>query len=561
MVHNYAHEHLHQRDSHGDSIKMNKPDNKMRFIHNLPEGALKGAAGKQAVAETIYSQVYVTKTLGAGEELKGFSTPAAAAAASQGANNVAQSELAAQQASYLSAKSMAQAPHTPVASSTSVHTPVTVPTQRTREKPASESAHTPVTVPTQRTRTTAIASGSAASSSAVAAAVGGHPLSHTREHDAVGGTPISATHGADSAIGQKSEGMTTGAKAGLAIGILLLIALAGGLLFFCWRRRKQQASHAGAEQLNEKRATKDSFFSGSSAAAARGPQRESMQSEKSFQSTRTAATAPRLSLRPVTQFLPNILGGEKTTTTNNSNTLGVPAMSEKPRSNPFDDSAALNEKTSDPFADGDGAVAAGKKTPGHSQQNSWEGTEPPTPKSAKFGTAAAVAITSTNGPNGAQPARGPNNVHRVQLDFKPSMEDEIDLRSGQLVRMVHEYDDGWALCMRLDRSQQGVCPRTCLSKLPVKPRPQGPPPNGAPGRPMGPPPPNMRRPSSPQINNAMVPRPLTPTGRERSHTLGRNSPAPSSPGPRPRSQSMNGIERPTTPTAVPARKPVPGQAL
>jgi hypothetical protein len=50
------------------------------------------------------------------------------------------------------------------------------------------------------------------------------------------------------------------------------------------------------------------------------------------------------------------------------------------------------------------------------------------------------------GPAGAAGAAGPaapNNVHRVQLDFNPSMEDEIELRAGQLVRLVHEYDDGW----------------------------------------------------------------------------------------------------------------------
>ena len=112
----------------------------------------------------------------------------------------------------------------------------------------------------------------------------------------------------------------------------------------------------------------------------------------------------------------------------------------------------------------------------------------------------------------------------------------------------------------MDRSQQGVTPRTCLSKLPVKPRPQGPPPqDGPPGRPMGPPPPGMRRPQSPQVN-AMVPRPLTPTGRERSSTVGRNSPAPRDTA-RTRSQSVSRIERPGSPAGIPARKPVPGQAL
>jgi hypothetical protein len=46
-------------------------------------------------------------------------------------------------------------------------------------------------------------------------------------------------------------------------------------------------------------------------------------------------------------------------------------------------------------------------------------------------------------PQSPAPGPGPNNVHRVQLDFKPSMQDELDLHAGQLVRMLHEYDDGW----------------------------------------------------------------------------------------------------------------------
>lgn len=37
----------------------------------------------------------------------------------------------------------------------------------------------------------------------------------------------------------------------------------------------------------------------------------------------------------------------------------------------------------------------------------------------------------------------PSNVHRVHLEFKPSMDDELELRPGQVVRMLHEYDDGW----------------------------------------------------------------------------------------------------------------------
>ncbi|KAH7328088.1 hypothetical protein B0I35DRAFT_472838 [Stachybotrys elegans] len=66
------------------------------------------------------------------------------------------------------------------------------------------------------------------------------------------------------------------------------------------------------------------------------------------------------------------------------------------------------------------------------------------------------------------PTDGP--VHRVQLDFKPTLEDEMSLKAGQLVRLLHEFDDGWALCSRFDKSEQGVIPRTCLSARPVRPR-------------------------------------------------------------------------------------------
>ncbi|KAL2121167.1 hypothetical protein VTJ04DRAFT_5194 [Mycothermus thermophilus] len=78
-------------------------------------------------------------------------------------------------------------------------------------------------------------------------------------------------------------------------------------------------------------------------------------------------------------------------------------------------------------------------------------------------SATAAAIAAAGGP-------AHSTVHRVQLDFKPTLHDEMELKAGQLVRLLHEYDDGWALCIRLDRSEQGVVPRTCLSTRPVKPR-------------------------------------------------------------------------------------------
>lgn len=51
-------------------------------------------------------------------------------------------------------------------------------------------------------------------------------------------------------------------------------------------------------------------------------------------------------------------------------------------------------------------------------------------------TAGASAIAAAGGPPGSA-------VHRVQLDFEPTMDDELGLKAGQLVRLLHEYDDGW----------------------------------------------------------------------------------------------------------------------
>jgi hypothetical protein len=58
---------------------------------------------------------------------------------------------------------------------------------------------------------------------------------------------------------------------------------------------------------------------------------------------------------------------------------------------------------------------------------------------------AATAAAASNKPQGGPPApsTGVDNVHRVQLDFKPSMDDELEIHAGQLVRLLHEYDDGW----------------------------------------------------------------------------------------------------------------------
>lgn len=373
----------------------------------------------------------------------------------------------------------------------------------------------------------------------------------------------------------QQTGLSSGGKAGIAIGVILAIVLVCGLGFFILKKRKRASN---VEALNEKHS---SFPRGApiGAAAATGAfaarpmqhgeressKRDSTQTERvpsSVRSTRTASTAPRLSLRPITQLMTGFgehsKGGDSSLDVVAAGGLAATQESSarERHDDPFHDATAptnpFNENGS-----GHGSTATVNQL-----RTSWGGSEASTPSSAAFGTAAAVAVAGTGAANAAP--QGPNNVHRVQLDFKPSMDDELELRSGQLVRMLHEYDDGWvsalstslvsynnannlqALCIRMDRSQQGVAPRTCLSKLPVKPRPQGP--SGA-ATPVSRPGTAQSARGPPNAPGMMVPRPLTPTSSSRSPSpqegAGRGGASTSLPHGPPRVQ----------------RKPVPGIAM
>lgn len=58
------------------------------------------------------------------------------------------------------------------------------------------------------------------------------------------------------------------------------------------------------------------------------------------------------------------------------------------------------------------------------------------PGQSPIASTSADAIAAAGGPANS-------TVHRVQLDFKPTLDDEMGLQAGQLVRLLHEYDDGW----------------------------------------------------------------------------------------------------------------------
>jgi cbb3-type cytochrome oxidase subunit 3 len=279
--------------------------------------------------------------------------------------------------------------------------------------------------------------------------------------------------------------MSGGGKAGLAIGLLLLIGALLGLAFFIYRRRKSQTNEEYAKADDEK-----SAYAGGLARS------------QSSVSTKTTATAPRLSLRPVTEFHPELAsraaaaggaaGGAAAGAAVARNQQNDPA-------NPFGNHAAVQPSQKDldekvglpiqtnaenPFADNTGGLApingtvplADTPAPLRIRTPSPETTAAAGAGAAAAGVGALAGAKMAERSNAPKPlkltpnrpitpaghspavsefsqtpmspgamANGPppSNVHRIQLDFKPSMDDELGLRAGQLVRLLHEYDDGW----------------------------------------------------------------------------------------------------------------------
>jgi len=51
----------------------------------------------------------------------------------------------------------------------------------------------------------------------------------------------------------------------------------------------------------------------------------------------------------------------------------------------------------------------------------------------------------------------------VLYEFIPTLPDELSITTGEIVRVVSEYDDGWALCANA-RGEQGMVPLECLDR-------------------------------------------------------------------------------------------------
>ena len=331
-------------------------------------------------------------------------------------------------------------------------------------------------------------------------------LEATSAVSSISAQPAASSSSTASPVASNSSGgMSGGAKAGLAIGILLAIGALAGLIFFCIRRRRNHRNEAYSKSIDEKAALGNE---GVGAGLARSA---------SVQTSGTSRTAPRLSLRPVTQFLPD-LAAQRRSGGNLLAVAGGPARHNPPTShgvdvekaaagkqtndpaNPFGNHAELSEKVpvqnntndpANPFGNHaetsrqltnaspepevvppaplrirtptpDGSNAAGAEAAVASAAGANSAPRQDAPKPLNLSPNRAPSPALGGHPDGALPSpagtefsmtpaspgslangQPPSNVHRIQLDFKPSMDDELSLRAGQLVRLLHEYDDGW----------------------------------------------------------------------------------------------------------------------
>ena len=251
---------------------------------------------------------------------------------------------------------------------------------------------------------------------------------------------------------QESKGLTGGAKAGIAIGVILGLVVIVGLIAFCCLRRKKQRQKAHDRSEDEKNPFGDN-------AATPAPPRTSL--------------PPQIGLRPLMESHP-----EMATQAKDNNPLSFAGRSaaisrqdaEKgptDRPNPFEEQveasgstptddhlmlskqeipAPLRIRTPTPEAVAHTGLLAGASATIAQRHNTPKPLDikraispipaAPSPAGTEFSiTSISQGSMANNLPS--------NNVHRIQLDFKPSMEDELELRAGQLVRLLHEYDDGW----------------------------------------------------------------------------------------------------------------------
>lgn len=240
--------------------------------------------------------------------------------------------------------------------------------------------------------------------------------------------------GSSSSLGSQDSAPASGAgtKTGIAFGVLGGVAV--GLVVFIFNRRRQAAAHVCLGDEDEK-------FR---------PCPANVSNPFDSPDMRGDAKAPRISLRPFGQLTPVGAAWDRPSTSRSTN----PA-------NPFGIQA---ERVPSPVAEEQNMRGAISSTPAHSRTNGCtvaapgasrkdsmrkdgpgsvdltlprrnEGLSPPSPAKTEFSTSSVAAGSAppvTKGAAAIAAAGGPasSGVHRVELEFTPTLSDEMEMHIG-----------------------------------------------------------------------------------------------------------------------------------
>lgn len=273
--------------------------------------------------------------------------------------------------------------------------------------------------------------------------------------------------------------MSAGAKAGIAVGVVAgVLAIAGLIFFLIAKKRKQKEGmqsldnekHDGGFAAGGHAPTPAQAAAASAAFAGAGPGAPGAMANQHGATREVPGAAPVAAGASRNEPPPSAGGGspwERPMTGSSQNTANpFGAHAEVPGSRPSSPPSTGHTAVAAAVAGGIGAAAGVGAARGLQRKTSRNhgpkqldltrgppapgphAAVPPSPATTEYSmssvpsgqqapvTAGAAAIAAAGGPPGSA-------VHRVQLDFEPSLEDELGLKAGQLVRLLHEYDDGW----------------------------------------------------------------------------------------------------------------------
>jgi hypothetical protein len=92
----------------------------------------------------------------------------------------------------------------------------------------------------------------------------------------------------------------------------------------------------------------------------------------------------------------------------------------------------------------------------------------PSPRSASFHHNADTPPAPRAGLSIVTAPKSLPRVVVVTTSFRPTLPDELGLRTGETLRLIKEFDDEWCLVQRVGRptAEKGVVPRFCLTERP-----------------------------------------------------------------------------------------------